>query len=84
MTEFRKEMFTNENDFVVQMPNIKAEVYEYEQPSSVSSTQDFSVKSEVSNSYDYEVCKNDEQNKFAPEYIPTESTNGTNIFFLWL
>lgn len=77
VTEFRKEMFTNNDDFVVQMSNIKTEVYEYEPQSSVSSNQDFSIKSEVSIPYVYEVGKNDDQNKFTTEYIPTESSTGT-------
>ncbi|XP_065200593.1 transcription initiation factor TFIID subunit 7 [Planococcus citri] len=76
VTEFRKEMFSQHNDFVVQMPNIKSEiVYEFEQPSSVSSNPEFSIKSEASNSYDFEVGKNDDPNKFTTEYIP-ESSSG--------
>ena len=70
-------MFSHHDDFVVQMPNIKSEiVYEFEQPSSVSSNPDFSIKSEASTSYDYDVSKPDDQNKFTSDYIPAESSNG--------
>lgn len=75
ITEFRKEMFTREDDFVVQMPPIKTEMY-YEQPSSVSSAQDFSIKSETSTSYDYDVCKNNDESKYGSEFLSVESNNG--------
>ncbi|XKL67736.1 hypothetical protein PGB90_003227 [Kerria lacca] len=75
ITEFRKEMFADEDDFVVQIPPVKTEMFSYEQPSSVSSTHEYSIKSETSTSYDYDVCKTDDQNKFNAEYISTESAN---------
>lgn len=69
-------MFTNEDDFVVQMPPMKTEDYNYEHPSSISLTQDYGIKSESSTSFDFEVCKSDDQTKFGSEFISIESING--------
>lgn len=78
ITEFRKEMFNREDDFVVQMPSVKSETY-YEQPSSVSSVQDFSIKSETSTSYDYDVDKANDESKYRREFMSVESSNAENI-----
>lgn len=75
ITEFRKEMFNREDDFVVQMPSVKSETY-YEQPSSVSSVQDFLIKSETSTSYDYDVDKANDESKYRREFMSGESSNG--------
>lgn len=68
-------MFNREDDFVVQMPSVKSETY-YEQPSSVSSVQDFSIKSETSTSYDYDVDKANDESKYRREFMSVESSNG--------
>lgn len=70
-------MFTSKDDFVVQMPPIKTEnIFNFEQPTSVSSAQEFSVKSESNMSFEYDTSKSDDRSKYGSEFITPESTNG--------
>lgn len=76
ITEFRKEMFTNENDYEVQESDIKNEVYDYEQLTSVPSSQDFNIKSEVATAFEFDVCNKDESNNISSEFIQPEPSTG--------
>lgn len=69
-------MFTSKDDFVVQMPSIKTELFSFEQPASVSSAHEFSIKSESNISYEYDISKSDDRSKYGSEFITPESTNG--------
>ncbi|KAK7604634.1 hypothetical protein V9T40_005820 [Parthenolecanium corni] len=75
ITEFSKDMFTSKDDFVVQMPSIKTEMFNFEQPASVSSVHEFPIKSESSIAYEYDVSKSDDRSKYGSEFISSESTN---------
>lgn len=74
-------MFTSKDDFVVQMPSIKTEMFNFEQPASVSSVHEFPIKSESSIAYEYDVSKSDDRSKYGSEFISSESTNGMFLYF---
>ncbi len=71
-------MFPHEDDYEERMPPIKTEVFGYDQS---STTRDYGIKSEASNSFDYDQLKSDDQSRFGSEFITSDSVDGNAVIF---